>query len=131
MNSRNQNLGNDNSMDLKLNENQLKISGRCNILSGLTLGKNYDLTIGDVECRKSEDIPNDDGTRNVIYTLKLSPMSEVNIIDEKEIIQTKKKKGSQSQVLRMKIEERWEQMGSEMDKEAFYVREMSRIISNY
>lgn len=117
--------------DLKLNENQLKISGRCNILSGLTLGKNYDLTIGDVECRKSEDIPNDDGTRNVIYTLKLSSISEVNIIDEKEIIQTKKKKGSQSQVLRMKIEERWEQMGSEMEKEAFYVREMSRIISNY
>lgn len=118
-------------MDLKLNENQLKISGRCNILSGLTLGKNYALTVSDVECRKSEDIPNDDGSKNVIYTLKLSPMSEVNIIDEKEIIQTKKKKGSQSQVLRMKIEERWEQIGSEMDKEAFYVREMSRIISNY
>jgi len=120
-----------NMSDLKLNENQLKISGRCNILSGLTLGKNYDLTIGDVECRKSEDIPNDDGTRNVIYTLKLSPLSEVNIIDEKEIIQTKKKKGSQSQVLRMKIEERWEQSGSNLDREDFYIKEMTRIITNY
>jgi len=131
MNSRNLNLGNDNDMDLKLNENQLKISGRCNILSGLQLGKNYDLTLKDAECRKSEDIPNDDGSKNVIYTLRISPITEVNVIGEGEIVQTKKKKGSQSQVLRMKIEERWEQMGSEMDKEDFYVREMSRIISNY
>lgn len=118
-------------MDLKLNENQLKISGRCNILSGLTLGKNYALTVSDVECRKSEDIPNDDGTRNVIYTLRLSPLSEVNVIGEGEIIQTKKKKVTQSQVLRMKIEERWELSGSSLDKEDFYVKEMSRIISNY
>ena len=79
-------------MDLKLNENQLKISGRCNIISGLTLGKNYDLTIKDVECRKSEEIPTDDGEKNIIYTLRISNLSEVNIIGEGEIIQTKKKK---------------------------------------
>lgn len=56
---------------------------------------------------------------------------QVNVIGEGEIIQTKKKKTTQSQVLRMKIEERWEQMGSEMDKEDFYTKEMSRIITNY
>jgi len=117
--------------DLKLNENQLKISGRCNILSGLRLGKNYDLTIANVECRKSEDIPTDDGSKNVIYTLKISPLSEVNIISEGEIIQTKKKKVTQSQVLRMKIEERWEQSGSSLDREDFYTKEMTRIITNY
>lgn len=118
-------------MDLKLNENQLKISGRCNLLNGLTLGKTYDLTLKDVECRKSEEIPNDDDSKNIIYTLRISNLSEVNVIGEGEIIQTKKKKSSQSQVLRMKIEERWEQMGSEMDKEDFYTKEMTRIITNY
>lgn len=118
-------------MDLKLNENQLKISGRCNILSGLTLGKTYDLTLKDVECRKSEEIPTDDGEKNIIYTLRISNLSEVNVIGEGEIIQTKKKKTTQSQVLRMKIEERWEQSGSELDKEDFYIKEMSRIITNY
>lgn len=120
-----------NNMDLKLNENQLKISGRCNLLNGLTLGKTYDLTLKDVECRKSEEIPTDDGEKNIIYTLRISNLSEVNVIGEGEIIQTKKKKSSQSQVLRMKIEERWEQMGSEMDKEDFYIKEMTRIITNY
>lgn len=118
-------------MDLKLKENQLKISGRCNILSGLTLGKTYDLTLKDVECRKSEEIPTDDGEKNIIYTLRISNLSEVNVIGEGEIIQTKKKKTTQSQVLRMKIEERWEQSGSELDKEDFYIKEMSRIITNY
>ena len=118
-------------MDLKLNENQLKISGRCNILSGLTLGKEYDLTISHAECRGENGIPNDDESKNVIYTLRLSPLSEVNIIGQGEIIQTKKKKVTQSQVLRMKIEERWEESGSDLDKEDFYVKEMSRIISNY
>jgi len=116
--------------DLKLNENQLKISGRCNILSGLTLGKNYDLTLGDVECRKCEEIPTDDGEVDKIYTLRLSNLSDVSIISENEIIKSKQKR-SQSQALRWKIEQRREEIGSELDKEAFYVREMSRIINNY
>ena len=118
-------------MDLKLNENQLKISGRCNILSGLTLGKEYDITISNLECRKSEDIPNDNGTKNTIYTLRISNLSDVSIISENEIIKSKQKTKTQSQVLRMKIEERWEQGCFGGDKEAFYVKEMSRIISNY
>ena len=117
--------------ELILNENQLKISGRCNILSGLKLGKTYDLSVSNLECRKSEDIPTDDGKKNIIYTLRLSELSEVNIIGEGEIIQTKKKKTTQSQVLRLKIEERWEESGSELDKEDFYKQEMTKIITNY
>ena len=118
-------------MELTINENKLKISGRCNILSGLTLGKTYDLTLSNAECRKCEEIPNDNESKNKIYTLRISELSEVNVIGEGEIIQSKKKKATQSQVLRMKIEERWEQSGSDLDKEDFYIKEMSRIITNY
>lgn len=118
-------------MDLKLNENQIRLSGKCNILSGLTNGKTYDLTISNAEVRKVEELPNDNETYNKVFTLRISELSEVNIIGEGEIIQTKKKKGSQSQVLRIKIEERWEQSGSELDKEDFYIKEMAKIINNY
>ena len=113
------------------NENILKISGRANILSGLFIGKEYDLTIGSVECRKCEEIPTDNGTVDKIYTLRLSNLSEVNIISEKEIIKSKPKVKTQSQALRWKIEQKWQESGSELEKEDFYIKEMSRIISEY
>ena len=116
---------------LKLNENQIRLSGKCNVLTGLTNGKTYDLTISNAEVRKVEELPNDDQTYNRVATLRINELSEVNIIGFGEIIQTKKKKVTQSQVLRMKIEERWEQSGSDLDREDFYIREMSRIITNY
>ena len=118
-------------MDLRLNENQIRLSGKCNVLSPLTNGKVYDLTISNAEVRKVEELPNDDQTYNRVATLRINELSEVNVIGLGEIIQTKKKKGSQSQVLRLKIEERWELSGSTLDKEDFYIKEMSRIISNY
>jgi hypothetical protein len=116
---------------MTINENQLKITGRSNIMSGLTIGKSYDLTIGDCECRKSEEIPNDNETLNKIFTLRLSEMSEVSIISEKEIIKSKPKVKTQSQTLRWKIEQRWQDTGSDLEKEDFYIKEMSRIISEY
>ena len=82
------------------NEIQLKITGSANIPNGLELGKEYDLTLSNVECRKSEEHPNDDGSVNKVFTVKLSPFSEVNIISEKEIIKGKAKGGSMSQVIR-------------------------------
>ena len=118
-------------VDLKLNENQIRLSGKCNVLTGLTNGKTYDLTISNAEVRKVEELPNDNETYNRVATLRINELSEVNIIGEGELIQTKKKKGSQSQVLRMKIEERWEQSGSSLDREDFYTKEMTRIITNY
>lgn len=116
---------------MEINEHVLKISGKANILSGLTIGKNYDITVGDLECRKSEEIPTDNGKVDKIYTLRLSNLSEVSIISENEIIKSTQKTRSQSQVLRWKIEQRWQESGSDLEKEDFYIKEMSRIISNY
>lgn len=114
-----------------INENKLKIQGSLNILSSLEIDKTYDFTCSNLEITGSQDRTNNDGTINRTFIGRLNELSEINLIGEGEIIQTKKKKGSQSQVLRMKIEERWEQMGSEMDKEDFYTKEMSKIITNY
>lgn len=115
---------------MEINENILKISGRANILSGLQIGKDYDLTISNAECRKCEEIPTDNGTVDKIYTLRLSNLSEINVISENDIIKSKSKK-TQSQILRWKIEQKWQETGSELDKEDFYTSEMSRIINEY
>jgi hypothetical protein len=116
---------------MEVNEHVLKISGKANILSGLTIGKNYDITVGDLECRKCEEIPTDSGKVDKTYTLRLSNLSEVNIISEKEVIKSTQKTRSQSQVLRWEIEKRWQESGSELEKEDFYIKEMSRVIRNY
>lgn len=113
------------------NEIMLKISGRACIMGNLTIGKDYDITGGNLECRKCEEVPTDDGKVDKIYTLKLSTLSEVNIISENEIVKSKPKVKTQSQVLRWKIETRWQDTGSDLDKEDFYIKEMSRIISEY
>lgn len=116
---------------MEINENILKINGKANILAGLTIGKEYDITVSNLECRKCEEIPTDEGTVDKIYTLRLSNLSDVSIISENEIIKSKQKVKTQSQVLRWKIEKKWQDTGSDLDKEDFYIKEMSRIISEY
>ena len=116
---------------MTINEHQIKLSGKANVISGLTNGKTYDLTISEAECRKIEEIPNDDGTCNRIALLRISELSKVNIIGEGEIIQSKKKKLTQSQYLRLAIERKLEQSGSDLEREDFYIKEMTRIISEY
>jgi len=116
---------------MEINEHQIKLSGKANVISGLTNGKNYDLTISDVSVRKIEEVDNDNGTYNRVASLKISELSEVNIISEKEIIKSKKKTTTQSQILRFVIESAWEELGNGMEKEDFYKKEMSGIINDY
>ena len=114
-----------------INENKLRIQGSLNILSPLEIDKSYDFTCSNLEITGSQDRTNNDGTINRTFIGRISEFSDFNFISDKEIIQTKKKKVTQSQVLRMKIEERWEQSGSSLDREDFYTKEMTRIIANY
>jgi hypothetical protein len=118
-------------MELTINENQIKLSGKCNVLSGLKNDKEYDLTISNAQVVKIEEDPLGNGTYNRVAKLKISELSEVNIISEKEIIKSKPKIKTQSQALRWKIEQKWQDTGSDLDKEDFYIKEMSRIITEY
>lgn len=113
---------------MDLNENKIRLSGVANIPSGLTNGKSYDLTLKDVEVRKVEEVPNDDGTYDKIFSLKISELSEINIIDERTIITAKKKPSKQSVVLRMVLEEKARNLG--LDTEEYYKKRMSEIIDN-
>ena len=113
---------------MDINEYKVKLTGTANIPNSLTNGKMYDLTIGNAEVRKVERVPNDDGTENEIASLRISELSEINIISDKGIIPAKKK-GSQARVLRLKIENKADELG--LDREDFYQKEMIKIINNY
>lgn len=116
---------------MEISEYKIKISGTANIPRELKLGKNYDLTVAEVECRTSKDVVNDDETKDRVYTLKISEMSEIGIIGEKEIIKARKK-ASQSQVLRLTIKDYWKLYGQDFeDFISFYELEMGKIIDNY
>jgi hypothetical protein len=112
------------------NELKIKLAGIACINMPIILGQNYDLTIKNVECREVKEIPNDDGTSNIIYKLMISELSEINIITGRDIIKAKKK-GSQSQILRLAIQDKWEQEGQDGDFDDFYVKQMNNVISWY
>jgi hypothetical protein len=102
--------------------NMVKMSWRVNIPSPLRLQKEYDLTIGNVECRKVEDVPNDDWSISKIFTLKISWLSEVNIISERELVQSQKK-WSQSQLQKLLILDIADKLW--VDRESYYTQRMS------
>lgn len=110
-----------------INEQKIKLAGIANISTPLILGQNYDLTMKNVECRKIEETPNDDGSSDKIYKLLISELSEINIIAGRDILKAKKK-GSQSKRLRWEIQKKWELEGGEEDFDDYYAKEMSEII---
>lgn len=117
------------SVNSMINEYKIKLSGTACIHSELNLSKQYDLTIGDGEIVKSQDIPTEDGKIDRIYTVKITEASQVNLIRENEVIQTKKK-GSLSQKLRSAMHHSWtENPYSEApDFEEYYKNRMIKLI---
>ena len=70
---------------MEINEYKTRINGVANLPVPLKLGHNYDLTIKSVECRKSSDDVNDDGTKDKVFVLKISELTEINIVGEEVI----------------------------------------------
>lgn len=113
---------------MQINEYSLKLTGKANIPQPLKLGFSYDLEIKNAEIRKSEQIPNDDGTMDEIYKLEISELSEV-VLKSGDKTMKATKKGSQSKILRYFIEQKADSLG--VDREKFYQSEMQRIIDTY
>jgi len=110
---------------MEISENKIKIVGTANIPRGLDLDKRVDLTIANVDVVDYSNPVNDDGTKNQVFKLKISEISEINIIGIKEIIRAKKK-GSQAKLLRWKLQQLAEKLDEE--PEYFYQERMSEII---
>ena len=110
-----------------VNEYRLKLGGSANLSKELELTKNYDLVIKNAEVRKVEDLPNDNGTLDRQFTVKISELSEIQLIGERDAIGAKKK-GSQAQVLRFTLQQKADELGE--DRESYYQRRMNEIIRN-
>ncbi|MGV8130551.1 MAG: hypothetical protein ACP5N7_00445 [Candidatus Pacearchaeota archaeon] len=113
---------------MTINERKLKIVGTANIPTDLTNGKNYDLVIKNAEVRGISEDPNDDGTVDRTHKLKLSELSEVAIVDGRDILKAKVK-GSLSKRQRYELQLLYEALGYETDFEIFYNERMSKNIS--
>lgn len=124
----------DNQEKKQINEYKIRMSGsaclskppkRTNLFVDVSI-KRATIT-GDIDIRD-----NDDGTKDEIYKLKLTPETEIKILVENEILEVEKKK-TQSQKLRAVIFEMYNQQhsGGDIEFEDFYVREMTTIIDSY
>lgn len=110
---------------MEINEFKIKLTGTANVIKELVLGKSYDLHLTEAEVRSVKEIPNDDNTKDRIYTIQISELSAVQIISEKETIRARKM-GSQSQKLRVVLIHEADEAGQ--DRELYYKNEMTKII---
>lgn len=115
---------------MTINERKLKIVGTANIPTDLVNGKNYDLIIKNAEVRGISEDPNDDGTVDRTHKMKLSELSEVAIVDGRDIIKAKVK-GSQSKLMRYKIQQLYERDTNieGIDFETYYKKEMTELMT--
>ena len=123
-------LKNDMLENIKIKENKIKLSGLANLSQAPKRTNIFcDLTIHNATILDDIDIRgNEDEEKDIIYKLRITSETEINILVENEII-TARKKGSQSQKLRQTIREYWEQQASgEIDFEDFYKKRMGEII---
>ena len=110
---------------MNINEFKIKLTGTANIPKELDNSSMWDLVIKNAEIRKKSYDPNDDGTENLTHTLKISELSEVQLVGQNEILAAKKK-GSQSKVLRWAIQQIADEKGE--DREEYYQKTMTKII---
>lgn len=111
----------------KINEYKIKLTGTANIPKELDNSSMWDLTISNAEIRKKSFDPNDDDTENLTHTIKISEISEVNLIGKREIVSAKKK-GSMSKVLKWKLDEEADSLG--IDRDDHYKKEMNKFIND-
>ena len=111
--------------ELSLNEIKCKLQGVVNIPKELRIDRSYDIQITNCECTGSKDISNNNGTFDRQYIIKISELSEIFISFDKEIIKARKK-GSQAQILRYKLQDMADKLGK--DREEYYKRYMSLLI---
>lgn len=86
----------------EVNERVIKLSGQVNVAQDLELTKCYHLLVEGAECRSVSELPNDDGTINRVFSLKVSELCRLTLKDGGQLIKTKAK-GSPSQRLRNSI----------------------------
>jgi hypothetical protein len=113
----------------KINELKVKLSGTVNIPREILTNAIIDLKINRADCLDYRLINNQDGSFNKIFNVKISELSEVEFISDREKIEGNKKK-SASQRLRGRAYV-WTAENDSTDPEMFYQTIVNKIINNF
>jgi hypothetical protein len=116
-------------MSEKINELKVKLSGMVNVPRELLTNSTLDLKINNADCLDYRLKNNQDGSFNKVYSVKVSELSQVEFIKDKEkMIGEKKKSASQRLRGRAFI---WCEENDMTDPEAFYQLITNKIIQNF
>ena len=113
----------------KINELKVKLSGTVTIPREILTNATIDLKINRADCLDYRVINNHDGSFYKVYNVKISEISEVEFISDREKIEGNKKK-SASQRLRGRAYI-WTAEKDDTDPEMFYQMIVNKIINNF
>lgn len=116
-------------MSEKINEIKVKLSGMINVSRALLTNATLDLNIRNADCLDYRLVNKQDGSYDKIFNVKLSELSEVEFIKDKEkMIGEKKKSASQRLRGRAFI---WCEENDLTSPEDFYQLITNKIINNF
>lgn len=113
----------------KISEIKVKLSGTVIIPREILTNATIDLKINRADCLDYRVINNHDGSFYKVYNVKISEVSEVEFITDREKIEGNKKK-SASQRLRGRAYI-WTAENDDTDPEMFYQMIVNKIINNF
>ena len=113
----------------KISELKVKLSGTVTIPREILTNATIDLKINRADCLDYRVINNHDGSFYKVYNVKISEISEVEFISDREKIEGNKKK-SASQRLRGRAYI-WTAENDDTDPEMFYQMIVNKIINNF
>jgi hypothetical protein len=113
----------------KISELKVKLSGTVTIPREILTNATIDLKINRADCLDYRVINNHDGSFYKVYNVKISEISEVEFIIDREKIEGNKKK-SASQRLRGRAYI-WSAENDDTDPEMFYQMIVNKIINNF
>lgn len=113
----------------KINELKVKLSGTVNIPRELITNSTLDLKINKADCLDYRLVNKEDGTYDKIYNVKISEMSEVELIKDTEKIVGEKRKSVSKRIRgRAYI---WCSEHDNTDSETYYQLMGNKIINNW
>ena len=114
-----------NNMDI----HQIKIQGIIYIDNEPSEDHEYSIALSHIQQKEGEVLRRRNDQGGYTNTYKMENLGTATLIREGEVIKGRAKKFSSSQLLRKIIEQEWEEQHSgEIDREAYYQKEMAQII---
>jgi len=102
---------------MEIDEHNFKITGTSNIPESLSLDKRY-LIRTEADCYSTKEKTNNDGTKNITYSLRQTGVAEI-LDDGKHIIKSKEK-GTMSKKMHGRIYFYWNENYTNIEFDEFY-----------